>query len=365
MRGMVRSLQLQDAYRSGTARKDFGRFHSEALRDGLLGAILKDRYQLIERLGSGGEGTVYLANDRKDGRLVAVKLIGKVAPVSEGEDGLLDLSDHFRFMRQLRACSMIDHPNVVRLLDSGLFRGIPFVVMERLEGTDMQKAIRSSGGMEWAAAREIILQVCDGLKAMHDRGVIHRDIKPANIFLSGSPPKAKIIDFDLAKFEGAAAADNVAESDEIVGTPAYMAPEMVSGGAALDRRLDIYSLGATIYEMLAGIPPFTAGNYLDLMKMHRDRMPRPINSARLSAQAPEAVEKLVAKALAKRPEDRFQTVDELKAAVEAVPADERGRKGPLARAWRFIRDIAGLLGGRTDFLGSLHMSPWDVDPLGR
>ncbi len=363
MRGAMRSIQPPSYHRSGLARAEFGRFHAEAPRDGWIGSVLKERYQLMEKLGSGGEGSVYLASDRKERRLVAVKLIGKMGPPPEEAGGVLDLSDHFRFMRQLRACGMIDHPNIVKILDSGIVRGVPFVVMERLDGMDLQKAIRKEGGLDWAGSRDIVLRVCDGLKALHDRGIIHRDIKPSNIFLSRSPPEAKIIDFDLVKFEGAVAANDVADSDEIVGTPAYMAPEMLEGGASLDRRLDIYSLGATIYEMLAGVPPFTAGSYLELMKMHRDRLPKPISSVRPLSGVPSAVERLVAKALEKRPEDRFQTVDELKAAAEAIPPGPPESKGLLRSAIDSIR----FLFGRFDPLKSLAFGPEDLpfDPFYR
>ncbi len=358
MRGAMRSLPPHDHLWSGTAKAEFGRFHSEAPRDAWSGAVLKDRYSLIERLGSGGDGIVYLASDRKEGRMVAVKLIGKIAPAAEDQGGLLDLSDHFRFLRQLRACGSIDHPNLVKVLDSGVAKGVPFVVMERLEGEDLQKAIRRQGALGWPESKGIILQACDGLKALHERGMIHRDIKPSNIFLTRDG--AKIIDFDLVKSEGGGAVDD-SDSGDIVGTPAYMAPEMLGGGA-IDRRLDIYSLGATIYEMLAGIPPFTARSYLELMIKHRDEIPRPINAARLGANVPPGAERLVARCLEKDPRDRFQTVDELRAAVES--AGSEGRKGPISRAWAFLKDLAGILGGKWD-PGSFDIQPWDVDPLGR
>ncbi len=344
-------------------------FMESAPPDGLIGSAVKGRYLLLERIGSGGEGQVYLATDREDGRMVAVKMISKLSGPPQSESGLLDLADHFRLMRELRAFAAVDHPNVVKLLDSGVHKGVPFLVMERLSGSDLRKEIVSAGPMGWDAAKPLILQMCDAIGALHEKGIIHRDIKPSNLFLADGPGGRilKLIDLDLVKFVGPAAGRDADDSDEVVGTPAYMAPEMLDGMAGCDTRLDIYSLGATIYEMLAGVPPYSPRNYLELMMLQRQRMPRLISDVRPDAVLPPGVQDIVSKALEHDPEKRYQSVAELKADVEAVgnatipPAP----RSLLGRAWRFIKDVADLLRGRFDPLGGLVIQPWDVDPLGR
>lgn len=323
----------------------FKRMHPALeVQDGLAGSVIGDRYRIIQRLGSGGFGKVYLATDKKTQSLVAIKLMSSFCvKESPSGNGIFDMSEYFRFAREAEASGMINNKNVVKVLDFGIFNGTPFIVMEYLKGADLKSELTNLRIIPWNRCRSITLQVCNGLKYIHDLGLVHRDVKPSNIFLcqEDGEERAKLIDLGLVKFKDNAR--NLEDSDEIVGTPAYMAPEMLDSSLPCDHRMDIYSLGATIYEMLAGQPPFKARNYVELMLMHRESVPRPI---RLGADAPQGLNTVIQKALMKRPDDRYSSIDEFKAAIESLKLERtRDSMGFFKSALNWIRGTFSIFSG--------------------
>ena len=296
---------------------------SSAAED-LTGATLKARYRLIELLGAGGMGQVYEGVDETLDRKVAVKvLLRKLAD---------DTRSRQRFLREAKAASKIQHPNVVQILDFGETpSGSVFYAMEHLEGRDLAAVLRHEGPLPWSRARHILLQIVKALGATHDRNIIHRDIKPANFFVleaRGHDDFIKLLDFGIAKFAADTAQDerslalSLTGAGEVMGTAKYMAPEQAYGSSD-DPRVDVYAVGVVAYEMLAGTVPFTGNSVFEILKKHVDEPPRPPRE--LNPAIPAAVEAIVLRALAKDQESRFASMDELEAALASVPASAGAR----------------------------------------
>jgi eukaryotic-like serine/threonine-protein kinase len=263
-------------------------------RPSLAGRTFSD-FEVLDELGSGGMGVVYRARDRRLDRTVALKFL---APVSGS-----DAEAQARFLREARAASSLDHPNV------GVIHGIidgpdgeSCIVMAYYEGETLSRRI-ARGPLPVEEAARIALQVADGLAAAHDKGIVHRDIKPSNILI-GSNGVVRILDFGLAKFTEA---DHTLTNPEtILGTAQYMAPEQVQGGA-IDARTDIWAVGAILYEMLRGEPPFYELDTYALLYAVVEKPVAPLDAV------PTEVERVVGKALAKRPDDRYSSMREFAA----------------------------------------------------
>ena len=235
---LTRPKSLTSSWRSTTSDIDHGRFEP--------GAILDDRYRIVGRLGKGGMGEVYRADDLKLGQPVALKFLSE--SVDNDPARLTQLHTEVRMARQ------VSHPNVCRVYDVGEYEGHTFLSMEYVDGEDLSSLLRRIGRFPQDRAIELARQICAGLAAAHDRGVVHRDLKPANIMLDGSG-KIRITDFGLAGVSG-----------EILraGTPAYMAPEQLSGGEVTPRS-DIYALGLVLYEVFTGQRAIDGANMAELI----------------------------------------------------------------------------------------------------
>ncbi len=269
-----------------------------------IGKLVGGRYRLLSLLGRGGVGSVYLAEDRRRGRntRVAVKLLR----TEHAQDA--DLRERLR--REGAAATDIAHENVVRILDSGeMPDGQPFLVMEALEGDSLAKWIQRDGALSLPRIVPILQQACLALGAAHLRAIVHRDVKPGNVFLvprGDGSEVVKLLDFGTSdrpaprKVRGRRPA-------AFVGTPEYMSPEQASAGA-FDHRSDIYSLGIVAYEALTGRLPFDGGNPLATLMQHGTDVPPPLRGLR--PELPVAVERVVLRALAKRPSDRPQSMEE-------------------------------------------------------
>ncbi len=276
----------------------------------LVGVALLGRYQVLERIGDGGMGTVYLAEHTTILKKFAVKVLSAELSVRP---------DHVdRFMREARSASMINHPNVVEITDFGMTPdGQPFFVMEYLQGKDLSQIIGESGSLPWKRVRNTTIQLCHALQAAHDQGVIHRDMKPGNIVLvkrGNNPEHVKVLDFGIAKVLGQEGEQvkGLTQSGMVVGTPEYMSPEQ-GWGQPVDHRGDIYALGVLMYELLTGKIPFPGATMMEILNRHMFDVPDV-----KQPNIPEEVGAIILKAMQKDRSLRFQSMNEMAAAVEAV-----------------------------------------------
>ncbi len=271
------------------------------------GAVLAGRYHLLEKIGEGGMGAVFVARDTQGGRDVAVKVLHKTLV---SDDGAIA-----RFRNEARAASTIDHANVCRVLDMGELDGAPFLVMERLIGENLGDRLAREHTLPPVKAAEIVIEVLAGLAVAHGLGVLHRDLKPENIFLAreGDHVVAKIVDFGVAKFVGDDAERvKMTRTGALIGTPAYMSPEQALG-EEIDVRSDVWATGVLLFEMLAGRLPFEAANYNAMLVKIATEAPPPIRS--LVPALDVHLAELVDTALARRREERFASALEMSAAL--------------------------------------------------
>jgi eukaryotic-like serine/threonine-protein kinase len=268
------------------------------------------RYRLQRRLGRGAMGEVWAAYDQTLKRDVAIKLF---SPAGADDHGTLE-----RFEIEVRATAELKHPNTVRIYDSGMTaddRG--FYAMELLDGMDLSRLVKTEGFLPPGRAARIIHQAARALAEAHGNGIVHRDIKPANIFLAslgGEPDFVKVLDFGIAKMRRAEG-DSLTKHGGIAGTPGYIAPEVILSRPA-DPRSDIYSLGAVMYFLLAGRCTFEGDSMGSALYAHVHTVPDPPSKKRGEA-LPKDIEAIVLRCLAKNPDDRFQTADELTAELAA------------------------------------------------
>jgi len=268
-------------------------------------------YRILQVLGTGGMGVVFRAEDPALRRPVALKAMLPSLACSD--------SAKERFFREARAAAALKHPHIVTIFQVGEDRGAPYLAMEYLEGEPLDRRLKRQPPVSIAEVLRIGREVAEGLSCAHAKGLIHRDIKPANIWLEGDKGLAKILDFGLAR-----ALDDqthLTQSGAIVGTPAYMAPEQACG-QAVDPRCDLFSLGCVLYRLTTGRLPFQGDNTLNLLSaLANDTPPEP---ASLNPAIPPELNDLVVKLLAKKPEDRPGSAQEVAAALRALEHDAQG-----------------------------------------
>jgi len=268
-----------------------------------LRAALSDRYRVERLLGSGGMATVYLAQDLKHDRPVAIKVLRPELSAALGPE---------RFLREIQIAAKLNHPHILALHDSGEADGLLFYVMPYVEGESLLERIAQEKQLPVADAVRIAREVASALAYAHGHGFIHRDIKPGNILLSGG--YALVADFGLARAITRAQSDNsITQSGLTIGTPTYMAPEQANSQGVIDGRSDIYALGCVLYEMLVGDPPFTGSTPGAVLARHVAGRVMPIRALRPSV--PIGVERAVMRALEKVPADRYQRAEDLDGAL--------------------------------------------------
>ncbi len=294
------------------------------LSDGGFSPWLVGPYRLTRPLGRGAMGCVYEALHTRLKRVVAVKLLS-------GRRGS-DLPSLARFQREMEAVGKLDHPHIIRATDAGESDGVPFLVMEFVDGPDLGRVVKACGPLTTPDACEAIRQAALGLQHAHEHGLVHRDLKPSNLLL-GPGGVVKVLDLGLALIQGEQAhEEGLTATGQLLGTFDYMAPEQAEDTHAVDVRADLYSLGCTLYHFLAGRPPFAGEgqrSFRSKMRAHAETPPPPID--RPESPLPAGLETLLARLLAKDPADRPATPAALAEALAPFTAGS-DLAGLLARA---------------------------------
>lgn len=267
-----------------------------------------DRYEPVKKLGMGANGEVYLATDKTLGKRVAVKILHT-----------LDRDQLIQFQDEARATSKLNHTNIIDILDFGATdSGIPYMVLEYFPGITLESHLKAVGSLDWQTAVGILKEVCIALDYAHGRRIFHRDLTPSNILIR-FPDKdddevdVRLIDFGVAKVSEMSGFVTEYQGMTLAGTPDYMSPDVVNG-LEYTEASEVYSIGCIMYQAISGSPPFKADTALETLSLHANKLAERLSSA-TGRDIPLAVESLVAKCLAKRPEDRFQTMEELKNAL--------------------------------------------------
>jgi eukaryotic-like serine/threonine-protein kinase len=289
-----------------------------------LQRALAERYTIQREVGRGGMATVYLAEDVKHHRPVAIKVLRPELATALGPE---------RFLREIGLTARLNHPHILPVLDSGEAMGFLYYVMPYMEGESLRARLEREKQLPIEDALQISREVADALSHAHRHDVVHRDIKPENILISAGHPV--VADFGIAKAISAAGGEKLTETGLAIGTPAYMSPEQAAGSKELDGRSDLYSLGCVLFEMLAGEPPFTGPTAASVIHQHLAVKPAPVTNLRPAV--PENVVAALTRALAKTPADRFDSVEKFTEALRLLP--------PIASAPPARRRSAILWGG--------------------
>jgi serine/threonine protein kinase len=334
-----------------------------------LGSLL-GQYELLEQLGQGGMGRVFKARHRLMDRLVAIKII---------KEGLLESPGSVdRFRREIQALARLDHPHIVRALDADQAGGMHFLVMEYVEGKDLSRLVREQGPLSVRQACDSIRQAADGLQHAHEHGMVHRDIKPSNLIVT-STGQVKVLDLGLALLRDERAASPPASEFEallgeagrqtffgqVLGTVDFMAPEQWQDTHRVDIRADLYSLGCTLYYLLAAEAPFSGPTYADPVQKRKGHAEDPVpNMARIRGDVPVELQTILNRLLAKSPADRYATPAELAASLAgflarpgAKPAADRRRRRAVVALNLVLLLLVGLA-----FWLSRRMTPVPPEP---
>lgn len=273
---------------------------------------LPEQYQLVSKIRSGGMGAIYKGRHRKTNALLAIKILHKHVKDKK--------NNRERFDLEAKAASKLKHPNLVVIHDYGITSSdTPYIVMELIDGETLQSLIGTYGGLPPSRFFPIFEQVCDALAHAHSRGVIHRDLKPSNIIIAKSDSGgdfAKVVDFGIAKVinQHSLESQELTRTGDIMGSPMYMSPEQCIGEET-DARTDVYALGCVMYEAITGKPPLYGENVVKTIFKHINVVPDPISKARPDLNIPPAIEAVIFRALEKKPDDRFGSMADFKAAL--------------------------------------------------
>lgn len=295
----------------------------------IVGQVLNDRYEVLEKIGEGGMAVAYRGRDRVLGRVVAIKVM---RPELASDAGFLA-----RFRREARAAAGVTHEHIAGVYDSGSDGPYHYIVMEYVEGQSVKERLRQEGPLPLSEALRIAAEAAEALEAAHEAGVVHRDIKPHNVLL-GRDGQVKVTDFGIAR---AVAVAGQTDTTTVVGSVHYISPEQARG-AGVGPQGDLYSLGATLFEMLAGKPPFEGGDRLAILHKHiYDRPPR---VSELRPGLPAEVDSVVAHCLEKDVSRRFASARELLSYLAACPRTEEPSAAPWAGRWggRAVHAMAGV-----------------------
>ena len=318
LRSRVNAL-LRRTSGAGTARKTEQTLQKSPILN-YTGHTLSDRYLIHETLGKGGMGVVYRAEHVHLKRQVAIKILNKSAVIDE--------RDIKRFEMEARITSKLNHPALVHVYDFGCTDdGSPFIVMEYLQGRTLGEILRDNATVYHSTAIIIFVQLCDALAHAHDHNLVHRDVKPSNVMIAGTPksPTVKLLDLGLSKLlMPSTENDELTIRGEIFGSPLYMSPEQWLT-RPVDVRSDMYSMGCLMYETLTGEVPFKGSGFMDTGFKHMNEFPRLLREVCPEAMIPRALEEITLKLLAKNPDQRVQSMPELKELLLSLPAAKDAR----------------------------------------
>jgi eukaryotic-like serine/threonine-protein kinase len=286
-----------------------------------VGEVVAEKYLIEKTLGVGGMGVVMAARDQLLDRKVAIKFL---LPKLAGSDTAVQ-----RFMREARSATRVTSEHVVRLLEiEKLPSGTPFFVMEYLEGSDLRALLRERGALSPSLAVDYVLQALQAVAEGHVKGIVHRDLKPGNLFLTSRADGTaliKVLDFGIAKTidSDSAESTSLTSSDDVrLGSPAYMPPEQLQNPRDVDKRSDIWSLGATLYELLCGRPPFEGPGYLELASRILSQPPSPLSEQQVPSTLPNGLEAILRKCLEKDRNARYANAAELATALAPFGSDD-------------------------------------------
>jgi len=300
----------------------------------LLSTALSGSYRIEREIGVGGMATVYLAQDLKHDRQVALKILRPELTAAMGTD---------RFPREIHIIAQMQHPHILPLYDSGATGGFLYYVMPFVEGESLRARLATVGQLPINEAVRLLKEIADALSYAHARGIVHRDIKPDNVMLSGR--HAAVTDFGVAKAVSASAGDKLTTVGIAVGTPQYMAPEQAMAEVNIDHRVDLYALGVMGYEMLTGRPVFEATTAAGILSAHVLEQPKDIRERR--PEVPPILAEALLKCLAKNPADRWQSADELLAQLELVASTPSGGVTPtMTRPYQAAKGKPAAKSGR-------------------
>src|SRR2546423_7653286 len=273
-----------------------------AAPDTLIDKVFDGRYKVVRKLGTGGMANVYLAEDQELGRSVAIKML----------DERHSQDEQFveRFRREAKNAAGLSHPNIVSIYDRGQAEGTYYIAMEYLEGRTLKELLIARGPTPLAVAIDYTRQILGALGFAHKHGIVHRDIKPHNVVVAPDG-RLKVTDFGIAR----SGTSQMTETGSIIGTAQYLSPEQARG-SPVDQRSDVSSVGIVLYEMLTGKVPFTGDTPLEIAMKHLSEVPVPPSEAR--SDVPEDLDLVVLRALAKDPEDRYQTAEEMDADLARI-----------------------------------------------
>jgi serine/threonine-protein kinase len=292
-----------------------------AVSDSLIDTLFDGRYRIQRKLGAGGMADVYLAEDQELGRRVAIKILNS----RHGND------DQFieRFRREAKNAAALNHPNIVSIYDRGEAEDTYYIAMEFLDGRTLKELIVSRGAAPINVAIEYARQILSALRFAHRHGIVHRDIKPHNVLVDGEG-RVKVTDFGIAR----AGTSQMTEAGSIVGTAQYLSPEQARG-TEVDPRSDLYSLGIVLYELLTGKTPFDGETPVEIAMKHLSNAPKP--PSKLRPDIPPELDMVVLRALAKNPDDRYQSADEMEADLERVARGARVSAATVDTATQVLR----------------------------
>jgi beta-lactam-binding protein with PASTA domain/tRNA A-37 threonylcarbamoyl transferase component Bud32 len=304
-----------------------------AVTDTLINTLFDGRYRILRKLGAGGMANVYLAEDEELGRRVAIKILNDRYANDE-----LFIE---RFRREAKSAAGLSHPNIVSIYDRGQAEGTYYIAMEVIEGRSLKELILTRGPLPIAQAIAFSLEILDALRFAHRHGIIHRDVKPHNILIGGE--RLKVTDFGIAR----AGASQMTEAGSIMGTAQYLSPEQARG-APVTASSDLYSVGIVLYEMLTGKVPFSGDSAIEIAMKHLNELPKA--PSKIRPEIPPELDHVVLRALAKAPEDRYQTAEEfaddlhrVEAGLPLAPETSEGVTALLAAPM-------GTIGGTTQVL---------------
>jgi eukaryotic-like serine/threonine-protein kinase len=295
-----------------------------AVMDPLIDTLFDGRYRIVRKIGAGGMANVYLAEDQELGRRVAIKILNDR---HANDDQFVE-----RFRREAKNAAALSHPNIVSIYDRGEAEGTYYIAMEFLDGRSLKELIVGRGPAPVNVAVEYARQILSALRFAHRHGIVHRDIKPHNVLVDGEG-RVKVTDFGIAR----AGASQMTEAGSIVGTAQYLSPEQARGGN-VDQRSDLYSLGVVLYELLTGESPFDGDTPVEIAMKHLSQVPEPPSTHR--PDLPRALDQVVMRALAKNPEDRYQSAEEMDADLERVARGAAVSPETEEQATRIIRGAA-------------------------